>query len=133
MPAICRYMTPKPYTIGRGATFAEARALMHDHAIRHVPVVDQGQLCGVVSLRDLALCEASGTDPATARIDLVMIDSPFVVTSDAPLDEVVEIMAERKYGSVVVVGRDGVEGIFTAVDACKALADVLQHATRDLA
>jgi acetoin utilization protein AcuB len=125
-------MTSKPYTIERGASFAEARALMHGHHIRHVPVVDRGELCGIVSLRDLALYEAGGADPASARIDLVMVDSTFIVTSDAPLDDVAEIMAEHKYGSVVVMGRDGVEGIFTAVDACKALAAVLRKATLDL-
>jgi CBS domain-containing protein len=43
---------------------------------------------------------------------------------------VVRIMGDRKYGSVVVVGAHGVvEGIFTAVDACRALADVLDRAT----
>lgn len=125
-------MTSKPYTIERGASLAEAHALMHDHHIRHVPVMDHGEVCGIVSLRDLALFEAGGADPAIARVDLVMIDATFIVTSDAPLDDVAEIMAEHKYGSVVVMGRDGVEGIFTAVDACKALATVLRQATLDL-
>ncbi|HET9626702.1 MAG TPA: CBS domain-containing protein [Kofleriaceae bacterium] len=132
MPAVSRYMTAHPYTIDRGATFAEARAVMHDHHIRHVPVLDRGQLCGIVSLRDLALYEAGGADPAASRVDLVMVDTTFVVTSDAPLDEVAEIMAEHKYGSVVVMGRDGVEGIFTAVDACRALSTVLRQVTLEL-
>jgi CBS domain-containing protein len=51
-------------------------------------------------------------------------------TGDTSLDEVAEIMGENKYGSVVVMGRDGIVGIFTAVDACKALASVLQRATQ---
>ena len=38
-------------------------------------------------------------------------------------------MGEQKYGSVVIVGRDGVEGIFTAVDACQMLAKLLRSAT----
>lgn len=130
MPSVSRYMTPKPYTIDRRATFAEARRVMREHAIRHLPVVEHGELCGVVSQRDLAMFEAGGADPHIAQVDAVMFESPFIVTGDAPLDEVAEIMSEHKYGSVVVVGRGGIEGIFTAVDACKALASVLQEATR---
>jgi len=55
-----------------------------------------------------------------------MHERPFIVTGDVPLDEVLEIMAEKKYGSVIIVGTDGVEGIFTAIDACQAFAKMLQ-------
>lgn len=103
--------------------------MMHDHAIRHLPVVERGKLCGIVSQRDLTLFEAGGANPEVAQVGAAMIDAPFTVTGDWPLDEVAEIMGEHKYGSVVVMGRDGIEGIFTAIDACKALASVLQRAT----
>jgi len=34
-------------------TFADCLKLMHDHRIRHLPVVDKGKVVGVVSVRDL--------------------------------------------------------------------------------
>jgi hypothetical protein len=37
-------------------------------------------------------------------------------------------MGERKYGSVVVMGKQGIEGIFTAIDACQAFAQILRRA-----
>lgn len=130
MPSISRYMTARPLTIDRLATLAEAERMMREHAIRHLPVVDKGALCGILSERDVKLLSAApGLDPATTLVHAAMTDRPFTVTSDAPIDEVLEIMAEHKYGSVVVLGRDGVEGIFTAVDACGAFADVLRKAT----
>jgi hypothetical protein len=36
-------------------------------------------------------------------------------------------MAQKKYGCAIVVGRGGVEGIFTAVDACRVLAELLRR------
>jgi CBS domain-containing protein len=60
-----------------------------------------------------------------------MTERPFVVPGDTPLEEVVEIMADHKYGSAIIAGRDGVEGIFTTADACRALVGVLQQATAD--
>src|SRR4051812_19603913 len=43
---ISRYMTRQPWTIRMDATLAEARALMREHGIRHLPVLDAGRLRG---------------------------------------------------------------------------------------
>jgi acetoin utilization protein AcuB len=131
MPAISRYMTKQPWTIARTASIAEAHALMREHQLRHLPVLDRGELVGVVSLGDLHLLEVIDRVAADIRVDDAMTAQPFVVTSDAPLDEVAEIMAAKRYGSAIIMGREGVEGIFTAVDACRALASVLQRAQLD--
>ena len=40
-------------TISAEHTFADCLRLMHQHSIRHLPVVDNGQVIGVVSIRDL--------------------------------------------------------------------------------
>jgi acetoin utilization protein AcuB len=127
MPPVSRYMSPRPYTIDRGATLASAHVAMREHGVRHLPVVDGGDLCGIVSDRDLHFFEAVAHLPAGTRVEDVMTERPCVVTGDTPLDEVAAIMGEHKYGSVVVVGRDGIEGIFTAVDACRALAEILRR------
>ena len=132
MPAISRYMTTQPWTISRDASLAEAHALMRAHELRHLPVLDDGNLVGVVSVGDLHLIETlSDVSPDEVTVDVAMTERPFIVTSDMPLDEVVEIMAAKKYGSVIVVGREGVEGIFTTVDACRAFARMLQRAQLD--
>ena len=127
MPPVSRFMTTRPINVDHHATLAVARRLMQAHAIRHLPVVDDGRLVGIVSERDLQLVErAAKLDPDIVRVDRVMTPKPFVVTSDTALDELTEIMAAHKYSSVIVVGRDGIEGIFTAVDACEALTTILR-------
>ncbi len=132
IPSISRYMTSQPWTIDRDASLADARRLMREHGIRHLPVVDGGELVGVVSERDLHLLEVvSDLERASISLSEAMSARPFVVTSDALLDEVVEIMADQRYGSAIVMGHDGVEGIFTTIDACRALADVLQRAVAE--
>jgi acetoin utilization protein AcuB len=129
MPAVSRYMTAHPVTIERTATLAEAHRRMRDHAIRHLPVLDDGTIVGIVTQRDLHLLETiAAVDLDAVGVDEAMTEHPFVVTGDTALDEVVEIMASRKYGSVIVAGRNGVEGIFTSTDACRVLADVLHRA-----
>ena len=130
MPPVSRYMTRCPRTIPRTMTLADAHQLMQQDHVRHLPVVDGDELCGIVSERDLHVLESAGRiDPATTPVEQAMTARPFIVTGDTALDEVVEIMGEHKYGSVVIEGHDGVEGIFTAVDACRVLAELLRRAT----
>jgi acetoin utilization protein AcuB len=129
IPAVSRFMTKNPYTIERTASLAAAHLVMRERHIRHLPVLDHGRLVGIVSDGDLHLLETIADFPLDGvHVDEAMTEHPFIVTSDTPLDEVLEIMADHKYGSAIVVGRDGVEGIFTANDACRTLVDILRRA-----
>ena len=47
-----------------------AAALMGKHQIRRLPVMENGKLCGIVSLRDLATREESAMDAADALADI---------------------------------------------------------------
>lgn len=129
-PSMSLYMTKQPVTIRSDETLAVAHRIMREHSIRHLPVLDSnGDLCGIVTLRDMHLMETlHDADPSQLLVEQAMVERPFIVTADAPLEEVVQIMGEQKYGSVVIMGKDGLEGIFTAVDACLAFAQFLRRA-----
>ena len=45
-------MTAKPMTVSPGKSFGYALLMMHDHGFRHVPVIDDGKLVGMVSARN---------------------------------------------------------------------------------
>lgn len=45
-------MTPNPITVDPDRTFGHAMLLMQDHHVRHLPVVDNGELIGIVAARD---------------------------------------------------------------------------------
>lgn len=126
-----KFMTVGPIVIGSERTLAEAHRVMRQRNIRHLPVVDGGRLVGVVSQRDLYLLETlKGVDPETERVSEAMTADPFTVPPDAALDEVAAKMAEHKYGSAVVVDRGSVIGLFTTVDALRALAGLLRRGRR---
>lgn len=131
MPVIDRYLTRGPWTTEASATLADAHELMRAHHIRHLPVIDHGKLVGIVSERDIHLLRAAaGVDVHETRVREAMSEPVYAVKLGMPLDEVVATMSEHKYGSAVVFGLDGnVAGIFTTVDACTALAELLQRAT----
>jgi acetoin utilization protein AcuB len=122
-----RYMTPSPIVIGSGRSVAEAHQAMRERAIRHLPVVDDGRLVGVVSQRDLYLMETLRGADGWERVGEAMTPDPYAVAPDAALDEVAREMGEHKYGCAVVVERGAVIGLFTTTDALRALSEVLRR------
>ncbi len=46
-------MTPKPYTVTPDTTIEQCMSLMAEKRIRHLPVVDGGELLGIISIGDL--------------------------------------------------------------------------------
>lgn len=127
MPTLARYMTRQPWTIGRDAHAGDAARLMEQHGIRHLPVIEDGRLVGILSERDLRIAALAGFDQM--HVDDVMTTDVCVASPNAPIDAIIEGMAERKLGSVVVTDPEGlIEGIFTTVDALAAFGDVLRRA-----
>ncbi|MGA1862244.1 DUF294 nucleotidyltransferase-like domain-containing protein [Deferribacter thermophilus] len=49
----CEIMTPNPYVMSPESYMYEAAAFMISHGIRHLPVVENGKLLGIVTVRDL--------------------------------------------------------------------------------
>lgn len=122
-------MTPAPVTIGRAQTLSDAARRMHEHHIRHLPVLEGGYLFGILSERDIDLVEGlSDVDPDVIKVEEAMTQDPYHVGPDVTVGEVVQAMAAHKYGSAVVMHEGRVVGIFTTVDALSLLAQVLMPA-----
>ncbi|WNG52947.1 CBS domain-containing protein [Archangium minus] len=119
-------MTRTVHTIGTQSPLSEAHRLMNEHAIRHLPVLEGGKLVGVVSMRDLHLIETlKGVDPKEVAVEEAMSQEAYTVPPGTTLLEVARTMAMHKYGSAVIANKGRVEGIFTTVDALKALETLL--------
>jgi acetoin utilization protein AcuB len=123
---IDEFMTRTVHTIGTRSPLTEAHRMMNEHAIRHLPVLEGGRLVGMVSMRDLHLIETlKGVDPKEVTVDEAMSQDAYTVPPGTALAEVARTMAMHKYGSAVVAKDGRVEGIFTTIDALKALDALL--------
>jgi CBS domain-containing protein len=122
MPAVERFMTRTPYALARNDTLARARELLDRHAIRHLPVLEGSELCGVIVERELAAIEAiRGIRPGAIPVAQAMRPA-ISVSRNLTLDNAIELMLEHGTDCVVVCdARGAIEGIFTAVDALDAL------------
>lgn len=126
MDPIREYMTPTVHTVSMETSLPEARRLMQTHQIRHLPVVDGAKLVGLVSQRDIVALETSPfVDTSTVSVHDAMAEVPYAVPPDTPLRDVVQVMAENKYGSVVIMDDEQIRGIFTTIDALSVLSALL--------
>lgn len=127
VPTIAPFMTRCPVVVERTTTMARALRTMDEQGFRHLPVVDGGRLIGCVSERELKIVEhMRGVDSALCIVGDFVLGPPYAVGPDASLREVARAMAEKKYGSAVVVEGEQVVGVFTTTDALRALATVLE-------
>jgi acetoin utilization protein AcuB len=127
IPTIQKYMSTSPHSIGTDQSLAVAEKMMQQYKIRHLPVLDGGKLVGIISDRDIKFLESfKDVDPTVSKIKDVSVESVFTVEPDSKLDEVCDVMAEKKYGCAVVMSNHKLVGIFTWVDALRAMSELLK-------
>jgi len=122
------YTTPNPITAPEEIGIDQLSALMKEHGIRHIPIVRDSQVVGVVSDRDLkvVLC-LDLKEKSLVQAGDIMTHDPVTVHADARLEDVAMDMSARKIGSVLVNDGDNLLGIFTVTDALNALIETLRE------
>lgn len=126
-PTIQKYMTVQPQSIGSSEPLSKARELFSKLSIRHLPVVSAGEVVGLLSDRDVKLALGSiGAEASGQTVGEVCVSDPYVVGPDTLLSVVARTMASKHYGSAIVVQNGKLVGIFTTVDACRALSEIIE-------
>jgi CBS domain-containing protein len=120
-------------TLTETQNLAAAEELLRLHRIRHLPVVRNGKLVGLVTHRDLlrAAAQRGGVDPTKQPLwaSDVMVRDVKTVGSDTPTREALKLMLDNKYGCLPVVGAGGeLIGILTEADMVR----FAQHLIEDM-
>jgi CBS domain-containing protein len=125
-------MTKNPVTIAPTAKLYQAAQALQALDIRHLPVVEEGELIGMLSDRDLRALSIPyivggdyASDIAAARnasVATIMSGNVYAVEPEAGADEIVELMLEQKIGAVPVTDPDGkLVGIVSYMDVLREI------------
>ena len=134
MLSVAEIMTREPYTLAAEDTLAEARKLMAEHHIRHVPIVSpEGTLVGVVSQRDvLAASDSSlagggaGDYNSTALSDLMT--APVQTTEpSASLRGAAMFLQQNRLGCLPVLEDGKLVGIVTDSDYVSVAINLMEQ------
>ncbi len=126
-----------PVTIDPDASFFDARRLVMEKGIHHLPVVDKrNRLVGIVTDRDIR--EAAPSDATTLsfyelnyllenlKVSAFMTPRKklFTITPDTLVEDAVQLMRDQKIGCLPILEGERLFGIFTETDALDHLADI---------
>lgn len=126
------WMTPNPITIAPKTTLPDAHNLMKQANIRRLPVIDHGQLVGIVTLGDVREAEPSNATTlsifelnyllAKLTVDKIMTREPLTISPDATIREAARQMLAHKIGGLPVMDEGRLVGIITESDIFRVLA-----------
>lgn len=126
-------MTPDPMALEISRSVGEAIALLDDKEVRHLPILQQGVLVGIVSDRDLApirkaMLDAEGWNEANLRrileeepLEDVVNKQVIFVDVESALEMVIDLLLEHRIGALPVTEGGALVGIVTATDLLKEL------------
>lgn len=132
-------MTRRLYTATPDEDAQSACARMIELNVRHMPVVEEGRMVGLMSDRDLLLHAKSGKGyafPDGLRVADVMAKEVVSATPETTLAGIAQRMIERRIDAIPVVQADGkVVGLVTSTDLLRLIArrefDVLDFRPSD--
>ncbi|HSM29330.1 MAG TPA: CBS domain-containing protein [Woeseiaceae bacterium] len=117
------------FSIAPGATVAEAVDLMAEKAIGSLLVMQDGELCGIVTERDYARkVVAGGLESERAHVRDIMTGDVLTTGVDRNIDECMMLMTEKRIRHLPVVDGDRVLGIISIGDLMKAIISDNQRA-----
>lgn len=130
-------MSAEPFAIQSAEPIGRAMSMLADAGVRHLPVVEDGALVGIISDRDLraftpsALLELEHPRDIgrliAQPVSAIMSSDVVSVDPETDVGEVVDLMLDNKIGAVPVVeaGSTKLVGIVSYMDVLRALRDEL--------
>jgi len=131
-------MTPHVHTASPATTLADALSLTREHRIRHLPIVEDDRLVGLVTERDLRLAMppiwADEHDELmqtlrTKRVGEVMVTDIVTVQPDTPVEDAARLLYTHHIGCLPVLEDDRLVGILTETDLLRAFAELFAART----
>ena len=126
IPPIKSVMTAFPHSIELGQPLGRALEMMTEHGIRHLPVVKNDLLVGLLTERQVRLALRPDGAGKSVRVRDVATDAIYVVELSEPLDVVLLEMAKRRVNAALVVKEGRLVGIFTEIDALRCFGEMLR-------
>lgn len=116
-------MTPNPTVIQCDNSLTAAKALMEAESIRHVPVIEDGKLVGILSGRDV---HRYWNCLDSTRVSAAMTPAPVTIGPEAAIETAATLLIRHRVRALPVMADERLVGIITTTDLLKALLDIIE-------
>jgi acetoin utilization protein AcuB len=131
---VSNWMTKRVFTVDIDDSISDALSLMKEQKIKHIPVLQRGNLKGIISDRDIkeySPSKATALDIyelhyllAKTKAKDVMQTTVIITAPDTPVEEVAMNMMDSDIGCLPVVDKGKLVGIISHRDIYRALVDI---------
>ena len=129
-----RRMTRKVIAMSPKATVRDANRVLQENRIHHLPVVEGGELVGIVSdtdlrkwvLREEKINEGGTVYRRTGLIEEIMTRDMITMSPEDTIEDALLILHGRRFGALPVVEGRKLVGIITKADILAAFIDTLR-------
>lgn len=118
-------MTPDVVTVTPSTPLEEALDRARSRGIRHLPVVEDGRVAGVVTDRDLRLALRAEAGRAPAAVGEVMTTPAITTTPETPVESAGQLLIRHRIGCLPVVEDGALVGILTESDLLRAFVELM--------
>ncbi len=122
------------FSVAPLATVTDAVSVMNHHHVGSVLVIENSELLGIFSERDvLVRVVAAHRDPKQTIVRDVMTPRLHTVTPETRVIEVMRMMTRYRCRHIPVIGPEGLIGLVSIGDVTKAIQQNLKQEVRELA
>ena len=122
-------MTAQPQAAQAGDSLRSVAEQMQQGDFGSMPVLDNGQLAGVVTDRDIVVRGVALGLAPTEPVSKVMTIQPVCVGSDCDLQEAAQLMQDKQIRRLYVTNNDALVGVVALADVVDAANDRLSGET----
>ena len=117
-------MTHEVRSAAPGDTLQHVARIMSDEDVGAVPVLEDGELCGIITDRDIVVrCIAEGKDPSKVKVDEVTTEDVQCIEPDASVEEASRMMADSQVRRLPVAENGRLVGMLSIGDIAVKHAD----------
>lgn len=122
------YMTKELIVLSPEEDVKSAFDLLVEKRIRQAPVIQEGELVGMATDRDLRIAMAQSLKMDKLKVGKVMTKDPVTITEDTNIVDAGKLMSVGKFNAIPVVEESGhIKGIITTTDILNFLTEKMDE------
>lgn len=127
------YMTKDPIVVSPNEDVNNAFNILLENRIRQAPVLENGELVGIVTDRDLRMAMVQNLKMNNLSVGIVMTKDPVTIAEDSKITDAGKIISIGKFNAIPVIAESGqLIGIITTTDILDYFIEQMENKYENL-